>query len=223
MNLSNLPSDVNSNITTYLSKSDALTFTRVSKIIRESILAQLLREHRAFFKGDGVDGSTRLMCAARERTVPWSMIRFIVSLLGKQAVLVQDEYGETAIHLAVRAGNLEVIQLLCEKGGKDAVMLTNSLGNSALYDAVNMEDMDMIQTLAEFGGREVVMLQNNMGLTAMHKAVEFGNIEITHHLCVIGGKEAALLQNNDGDTPLAVAKDCFHADIIVMLDRLQEI
>mmetsp|Transcript_11036 Transcript_11036/g.13051 ORF Transcript_11036/g.13051 Transcript_11036/m.13051 type:complete len:223 (+) Transcript_11036:102-770(+) len=221
MNLSNLPSDVNSNITTYLSKSDALNFCLGSKVIRQSILGNLVREHRAFFKGDGVDGSTRLMRAACERTVHWPMIRFIVSLIGKRAVLVQDTSGETAIHLAVRAENLEVIQLLCEKGGKDAVMLTNTLGNSALYDAVNMEDMDIIRVLSEFGGRELVMLQNNMGLTAMHKAVEFGNIEITHFLCTIGGKEAASLQNNDGDTPLAVAKDYFHADITVLLDSLQ--
>lgn len=222
MNLAHLPSDVNSTITSYLSQSDALTFTLVSRSIRNGILGNLIREHRAFIKGDGIDGSTRLMRAASERSVDWDKIRFIVNLLGKRAVLVQDEFGVTAIHMAVRAGNLEVIQLLCEKGGKEAVLLKNSLGNSALFDAVSMEDMDVVQILCEVGGPDVVMMQNNMGLTAMHNAAEMGNMEITHLLCLVGGKEAACLQNNDGDTPLSLATEGFHSDIVVLLTSLQE-
>lgn len=222
MNLANLPSDVNSLITSYLSRNDALTFTRVSRIIRDSILANLIREHRAFMKGDGIDGSTRLMRAASERSVDWDKIRFIVNTLGRQAVVVQDEFGVTAIHNAVRAGSLEVIRLLCEKGGKEAVLLRNSLGDSALHAAVSMEDMDVVKLLCEVGGKELVMLRNNMGLTAMYNAAEMGNIEIVYHLCVVGGKDAVSLQNKDGDTPLTIANDRFHADIVVLLTSVQE-
>lgn len=222
MNLAKLPSDVTTNIMSYLCKTEALKFTLTSHEIREGTLANLIREHRGFYKGDGVDGCTRLMRAASERSFNWNKIRFIVNLLGKRAIVVQDEYGVTAIHRAVRAGNLEVIDLLCEIGGKDAVLLKDSMGNSALYEAVNTEDMDVVERLCKTGGRDLVMLKNNMGMTAIHNSVKLGNFEITYLLCTVdGGIDAASLRNNDGETALSIATDHFHTDIVVLLSSLQ--
>jgi len=220
-NLSTLPPDVNTNIMSYLCQTDALNFTLTSRDIRNGTLANLIRKHRAFIRGDGIDGSSRLMRAASERCYDETKIRFIVKTLGKRAVVVQSEYGETAIHMAVRATNLEVIEMLCEVGGKDAFLLKNSLGNSALYEAVSVEDVEIAEELCKAGGRDLVMLKNNMGMTALHNAAKIGHYELTHLLCTVGGAEAASLQNNDGDTALSLAMDSFHADIVVLLSSLQ--
>jgi len=218
MILSDIASDEQTYIASFLSYPDALNFCCTNQFIRESVLAYILEQNKTLTNCSS--GATRLMCAASCRMEDLPKINFITRLGGKKVVSIQDKFGETALHLAVRACSLEVSKILCEVGGQDLVVLKNSLGNSALHDAVNMEDIDMIEVLCQTGRQKAVMLQNNMGVSAIHCAVEIGNVEITYLLCEAGGKEAVSLKNNDGNTPLSLATQYFHAEIAIVLSNI---
>ena len=83
--------------------------------------------------------------------------------------------GQTPLHLAVKQGNSEVVQVLLEKGAEVDVVNTDS-GCTSLHYAVSLGHVDMCESLARFGANPDA--QTARLETPLHLAVSRGHPEV---------------------------------------------
>lgn len=152
--------------------------------------------------------------------------------------------GETPLHIASRAGHLEIVKLLIENGASLNIKEAN--GDTPLHNAINGKHLEIVQLLIEKGSNvnekgafaltpihtafdssqeEIIKLLLNKGSdvntkdnreqTVLHKAVSLGNLEITK-LIVAKGIDANL-KNEFGHTALHIAIQFGNIDLIKYL------
>ncbi|MEB3294474.1 MAG: ankyrin repeat domain-containing protein [Synechococcales bacterium] len=106
--------------------------------------------------------------------------------------LEQQGYnGETALMLATRAGELEVVRLLVQAGA--AINARNHDGNNALWFACFRDRYDLMEQLVKAGID--IDNQNDNGATALMYAASAGKTEMVQHLLALGAN--AELKNLD--------------------------
>ncbi|KAK2053342.1 ankyrin, partial [Colletotrichum caudatum] len=124
--------------------------------------------------------------AAREGIV--KMAQF---LIGHQAendmraanINLQNEFGETALHLAVRSGEVEMVHLLLRHGANTSIQ--NERGDAAIHVALGELGCPTVQLLLKYDAD--LHLRNHAGDMAVHIASRVENDSILESLVQQGG------------------------------------
>ncbi|MDD5051514.1 MAG: ankyrin repeat domain-containing protein [Sulfuricurvum sp.] len=129
-------------------------------------------------------------------------IEKIQNYLQNHNVDEQNEAGLTALHVAIKLGDLKIFQLLLDKGADINAQDFN--GNTPLILAVKKKNIELVTFVILHGAD--VNLANNDGITPLHQAAFSGNEDVTDFL--LKAKANPYLKNNDGATPydFAIAK-----------------
>ena len=165
----------------------------------------------------GSVGISSLMCLSKDeqkkilsefKNLPETML-----VLFKKEINQQDKKGDTALIVAVRKGDKDVVELLLD-GGADA-NLQNEDGNTALMTAAMKGDKNIVQLLLDNGAD--ANLQNKDNNAALHWAASKGYKDIVELLL---DKGANVNLYNTNDTPLLIAAFKGDEDIVkLLLDR----
>ena len=115
----------------------------------------------------------------------------------------KDSYGDSLLHLAVREGNVEIINYLVSMGANINIQDLND--ETPLHTAVNIGNLDTVIQLVVNGAD--INIKDSIGNTPLHDAVENEQIQIAEYL--ISQQAAINTQNNEHQSPLfeAVASD----------------
>lgn len=117
----------------------------------------------------------------------------------------QNDAGLTALHVAIKMGDLKISQLLLDNGAD--INAQDFQGNTPLILAVKKKNIELVTFVILHGAD--VNLANNDGITPLHQAAFSGNEEVVDFL--LKAKADTHLRNNDGATPydFAIAKKNF--------------
>ncbi len=129
----------------------------------------------------------------------------VKKLVGQWAdVNVKNELGQTALHLAVAAGKLDIIQYLIEKCGANINEVDNA-GNTPLHVAAMHRRHQIVEYLVRTG-KATINKGNNSGNTPLYLAVEQQDANTV--ICLAGEGEADLTWlNGAGKTPVDIANE----------------
>ncbi|HYD17674.1 MAG TPA: ankyrin repeat domain-containing protein [Patescibacteria group bacterium] len=109
--------------------------------------------------------------------------------------------GDTPLHIAARAGNNDVTELLLRAGANPKQGKKNDADATPLEDAVNFGKVEVVETLVRHGG----YIQGKMvdGRTLLHRAVEKGKTRMV--VAMIRAGADANERTANGSTPLIMA------------------
>ncbi|KAK6493235.1 nuclear factor NF-kappa-B p105 subunit-like [Huso huso] len=115
-----------------------------------------------------------------------------------------DRHGNTALHLAAKQGDSEILSLLLQhQEAAKLINLPNSEGLSALHLAVLANSLPSLRQLISYGV-DVDECEQSSGRTALHLAVEQENISLAGSL-LLEGSAYVDSSTYDGSTPLHIA------------------
>ncbi|XP_044598811.1 serine/threonine-protein phosphatase 6 regulatory ankyrin repeat subunit B-like [Cotesia glomerata] len=138
-------------------------------------------------------------------------------LLEKEAKVESKskKLSNTPLHFAVINGDLEVVNLLLDKGA--CIVAKNGDGRAPLHHAVEKQDIPMIKLLLE--RKAFINTRDDFGLSPLCIAAEKGNYEIVDLLLTNGAFPNFLhnIQYGEVDTPLHLAVDSGRKDIAELL------
>lgn len=109
--------------------------------------------------------------------------------------------GDTALHLAARAGSNDMVEFLLLNGASATQGKKDKPEATPLEDAVNFGKVDVVETLVRHGG----YVSGNMvdGRTLLHRAVEKGKTRMVEAMIRAGADANERTPN--GSTPLLIA------------------
>ncbi|KAL5108651.1 Transient receptor potential cation channel subfamily A member 1 [Taenia crassiceps] len=127
-----------------------------------------------------------------------------VIFIDNHLINLQDSEGETALHLAVNSGNIEMIDF-CLDHGSDVTAVENH-DFTAVHYAARRGEVMVLQRLLNRRPEETVSLLscvNRNGHTPLHLAVMYNHADLT--ACLIKWRSPMEVQDKDGWTPLLLA------------------
>ncbi|CAF3753055.1 unnamed protein product [Adineta steineri] len=139
---------------------------------------------------------TALLCAAEDGDL--ANIKKLCNLATID-VNKENKHGETALHFACGAGNLNIVKLLADR--KANLMIIDGSGNNAVYWAARQGHVPIITFLHEKG--VPINVSNRNGETSLHVATRYGHPHVVEHLCRLGGNVD--VQDDEEETPMIVA------------------
>jgi ankyrin repeat protein len=128
-----------------------------------------------------------------------------------------DDKKETPIFLAVKINNVALVKLLLEKGAN--IDIQNDTQHSIMHYAAENPDpgAEILKLLIRYSHNDAVNSINETEQTPLHLAAEAGN-KYAAKLLVENGADKDAVDNN-GDTPIAVADEFEHIDVMdVIID-----
>uniref|UniRef100_A0AAU7YKD6 Ankyrin repeat domain-containing protein n=1 Tax=Wolbachia endosymbiont of Oeneis ivallda TaxID=3171168 RepID=A0AAU7YKD6_9RICK len=126
-------------------------------------------------------------------------------------VNARDNRGNTSLHLAAIADELQVVEKLIE-GGAD-VNAKNNHGATPLHWAALNQNVNIVEKLIEKGAN--VNEKNKYDNVPLHYAAGYGSLSLIEKLIEKGADINA--KNNHGDTPLHLATKNSHLDVLEKL------
>ena len=159
-------------------------------------------------KGEG-DASARLRSAVHDGKADEAA----AALAAGADPLQRDGRGMDALSWAALRGHAPVVSLLLEHGVSPDLL--NGVGWSSLGQACGQGHPGVVERLIA-GGADV-NLRFEGGKTALHCAAHEGFTEIVRIL-LRGGATGARLADDDGYTPLQLAMNQGHAEIVALLN-----
>jgi ankyrin repeat protein len=145
------------------------------------------------------------------------IVKLLAEHMEEGGLEVQDAMGRTAVHLALRAGHLDMAAALLSAGAKAMVM--DRRGQTPLLLAAQGGHVDIVELLLQRLNGQGLEAKGEKGRTALHWAVEHSKLEMTTRLISAGAK--AVIQDKDGETPLMSAVEWGQAGIAkVLLKRM---
>ncbi|KAK2155262.1 hypothetical protein LSH36_244g01013 [Paralvinella palmiformis] len=145
----------------------------------------------------------------------------------------RNEYGVTALHVAVCSRSLMKTRMLLENGADvdmngylewvdvvDAVfpmVIDYKLAsiNSVLWYAYQVESIDILQCLAKFGCNVNGMTRD--GIAMLHQCAIDGNLDWARSLLSLGANPNLLTKSSPLTTPLSLATSEGHLDMVNLL------
>ncbi len=140
-----------------------------------------------------------------------ALIVALIALLlehGADPEAINGEEELTALHMVVKKGLLEVVELFLKRGMNPNVR--DAMGNTPLHYAVGEGEIEVVKTLLKYGAN--VNIMNDFRQTPLHIAAEEGYIEIAKLLLDHGADANASAEKNE--TPLHVAARNGYADLV---------
>lgn len=128
----------------------------------------------------------------------------------------EDVFGDTPLTISVRWGNLEVVELLLNKGANANMQVGYNL-RTALHDAARYDRLKVAEFLIDKGANPKA--KDEDGDTPLHVAAERGYPEIAKLLIDKGADPKA--KDEDGDTPTDWAKLHGYRLLHELLDGVQ--
>ena len=127
-------------------------------------------------------------------------------------VNAKDDYGRTPLHWAAYEKNLEIIQLLIEKGA-DVNAIDND-GNTPLQSAVNSGNLEIAKLLLKHGAE--VNAIDIRGRTPLHRAIIKGHLA-TAQLLIANGADVTA-KDKYGYTPFDRAVQSGNLELAKLLE-----
>ncbi len=127
--------------------------------------------------------------------------------------------GDTALHVAAKDGNSELVKHLLACPHIE-VNLPNNKSRTALHYAAHNGHDQVIKQLIDYRNNQGIQLDINFkaqgGLSALHLAAHYGHLKVAEQLLTQDDIQVNLLANN-GLTALHLASEFGHADIVKRL------
>jgi ankyrin repeat protein len=131
------------------------------------------------------------------------------SIVSSETDIPPSPLGETPLHWAARGGDLQVIQLLAQKGAK--INAQDALGNTPLHIASDTGNLNGVKALLSIGA--AVDIVNEKGQAPIHLAASSGKIEILEALKEKGADLS--VKDKRGQFPIFNALEARH-DLAVL-------
>lgn len=198
-----------------------LTFTNATKMGAlhfaailgyKEIVTALIEQEPSLVASRDANGNTPLHLAVENGR----QAQAVVELLAKNILWMQNEEGNTALHLALKKRNTEIAQLLI-KQAPSLIRARNLNGDTALHLAVEERNTEIVQLLIKQDS-SLILVQDIKGNTALHLALGDEEAEESLALLLIENMtaEELIVTDNAGYTALHVAlinskKECVKA------------
>ncbi|XP_074029329.1 uncharacterized protein isoform X1 [Leptinotarsa decemlineata] len=141
-----------------------------------------------------------------------SMCRELLSAQTAEQLKAQSANGDTALHLAVRRKDIDMVRILVDYG--TSVDIRNGEGQTPLHVAAAEGDEVLVKYF--YGVRASASITDNQDRTPMHLAAENGHANIIE-LLADKFKASILERTKDGSTLMHIASLNGHADCATML------
>ncbi|MDR2807115.1 MAG: ankyrin repeat domain-containing protein [Puniceicoccales bacterium] len=154
--------------------------------------------------------------------INWGKVREMIRENPKLLTVQNSKKKQTALHLAVQEGDLDVVKALITQlpkdDMKDCLKVQDKRGRTPLHLAVKSKNLEMVKALIaqlpEADMKDYLKVQDKYGQTLLHLAVQPKNLEMVKALMTKLPKadmEACLkIQDNHGRIPLhlAISRRC---------------
>ena len=155
----------------------------------------------------GVDGHLQTAVSLRRP-------RVVTFLLDRGADIEQaDGKGNTALSLAVAAGNREMVELLLARGARVNVRMPDSKITTPLMRAADQGYKAIVETLLDHGAE--IHTLSGQGLSALHLAARGNKREVVETLLAHGA--SVNLKDSSGVTPLGHAVSAEQVAMVQLL------
>jgi ankyrin repeat protein len=134
------------------------------------------------------------------------------SSLNSHPLLIQDNDGNTPLHLAIEFGDLELAKMLSKESPQDVWRIQNSDGLTPLalaaYNVFDTYQDSLLSSLLEHIytnklGKDVLNISDNQESTVLHHLAIYGNVSLIQKALECGADLE--LQNQSGKTPIMSA------------------
>ncbi|XP_004301342.1 PREDICTED: alpha-latrotoxin-Lh1a-like [Fragaria vesca subsp. vesca] len=125
---------------------------------------------------------------------------------------MQNSEGCTALYLAVRVGNVDIVKELAHMMTQEGLELKSFSGSSALHQAIGYERIDIVQVLVPLMRKEGLEIKDDHGDTPLNYAVLKGNVDIVKALVQSMRQEGLEIRNSKAEIalPRAISKGHMH-------------
>ena len=176
-----------------------------------SLLRLLVEQYGADINVKFRWGDSPLIYMSRQRP---RQINFFQYLLEHGAsVTAIDQYGETALHVAVTHANPELARLLLEHGASATTMDVN--GVTALHTAAEHGNPELARLLLEHGASATAM-DHYECKTVLHRAARHANPELARLLLEHGASVTAMDKNGVTALHMAVGRGYFETSRLLL-------
>ena len=141
-------------------------------------------------------------CAGTEKNAATSgNLDYIKKIISENAGRIneKDKEGNSLLHLAVRAGDTDIVKFLVSKGAN--VNIKDNYGQTPLQIAAHTDNAEIVVQLVSNGAE--INIKNSIGKTPLHDAVYQGHFQVVKYLISQGAEINAKDIRNK--TPLHVA------------------
>jgi len=118
--------------------------------------------------------------------------------VGKHALLTEDKYGFTPLHLACLSGIRECVRLLCELGGTELLWRKSKQGTIAFHFSCANGRRKITEDLLALGGKELINARSADGRTPIFYAAMNGHTREVELLCKVGGPTILEAKDDEG-------------------------
>ncbi|KAJ5654805.1 hypothetical protein N7490_001808 [Penicillium lividum] len=132
-----------------------------------------------------------------------------------RVVNMQNERGDSPLHLAAENGFLDMIVILYQWGGK--ITQTNCDGYTPLYRGSQNGHLEVVKFLYGHGADANIHTATDHGWTPFSAASDSGHLEVVKFLYEHGADADIHIATNDGWTPLSAASDSGHLEVVKFL------
>nr|CAI5857375.1 unnamed protein product [Callosobruchus analis] len=177
---------------------------------REDVVKLLLTKKGVDVYSTGGKGKIPLLLAVEAGNQ--SMCRELLSTLTSEQLKAASANGDTALHLAVRRKDIDMVRILVDYG--TSVDIRNGEGQTPLHIAAAEGDEILVKYF--YGVRASASVTDNQDRTPMHLAAENGHANIIE-LLADKFKASIFERTKDGSTLMHIASLNGHADCAMML------
>jgi ankyrin repeat protein len=172
------------------------------------VCQMLLERGEAEVNSRAYNGYTPLLCAIESGNPDVLQL-----LLDHNADVHIDNKGNTPLHFSAEDGNLKIAQLLLERNVD--VNSRNDNGSTPFLKALETGNLDVAWLLLDHNAD--VHMHDNEGNTPLHCAAYSGLLEVSRKILDRSAIAEANSCNYHGSTPLLLATEEGHADVVRLL------